>query len=169
MGSALDRNPPEGLRAWPRPVKTDDQGRFTLPGLGRGVSVILRCATPAMPGRTCTSMPRSLGAARRSTLALEPARIIEGRVLAADTGRPIPNAIVSATTRSRTSTPTGIFTAKFRADAQGRFMMNPIAGEIYTVGAFPTGGEPYLIQQDELNWTKGAIRATHDIKSAAAS
>ena len=37
-------------------------------------------------------------AGKETTLALEPARIIEGRVLAADTGQPIPNAIVSATT-----------------------------------------------------------------------
>ncbi len=42
--------------------------------------------------------------------------------------------------------------------------MNPIAGESYTLGAFPTGGEPYLIQQDELKWNKGAVKATHDIK-----
>ena len=58
----------------------------------------------------------------------------------------------------------GFFTAKFRADDQGRFAMNPIAGESYTLGAFPTGGEPYLIQQDEFKWTKGAVKATHDIK-----
>jgi hypothetical protein len=42
--------------------------------------------------------------------------------------------------------------------------MNPIAGESYILGAFPTGGEPYLIQQDELKWVKGAVKADHDIK-----
>ena len=42
--------------------------------------------------------------------------------------------------------------------------MNPIAGESYTLAAFPTGGEPYLIQQDEFPWPKGAVKATHDIK-----
>jgi hypothetical protein len=42
--------------------------------------------------------------------------------------------------------------------------MNPIASERYTVSAFPTGSEPYLIQQDEFNWTKGMVRKTHDIK-----
>jgi hypothetical protein len=36
-----------------------------------------------------------------TTVALQPARIIEGRVLAADTGQPIPNAVVSAQTLVR--------------------------------------------------------------------
>ncbi len=58
----------------------------------------------------------------------------------------------------------GYFVAKFRADDQGRFVMNPTAADSYTLGAYPTGGEPYLIQQDELAWTKGSVKATHDIK-----
>ena len=78
-----------------------------------------------MPGRTCTSTPASLGDGKEITLALEPARIIEGRVLAADTGRPIPNAVVSATTRVQNEHASGFFTAKFRADDQGRFVDEP--------------------------------------------
>ena len=42
--------------------------------------------------------------------------------------------------------------------------MNPIAGESYTLAAFPTGGEPYLIPEDKFPWPRGAIKATHDIK-----
>jgi hypothetical protein len=42
--------------------------------------------------------------------------------------------------------------------------MNPIVGESYMLGAFPTGGEPYLVPQERLEWTKGAVKATHDIK-----
>jgi hypothetical protein len=58
----------------------------------------------------------------------------------------------------------GFFSSKFRADDQGRFVMNPIAGDSYTLHAFPTGDEPYLIGQDEMKWTKGALKATHDIR-----
>jgi hypothetical protein len=99
-----------------------------------------------------------------TTIALQPAKIIEGRVLAADTGQPIPEAVVSATTRVHNERANGFFTAKFRADGEGRFTINPLDGESYTLGAFPTHGEPYLIQQDELKWVKGAVKANHDIK-----
>jgi protocatechuate 3,4-dioxygenase beta subunit len=157
-------DPPEGIHAWPKPVKTDDQGRIALPGIGRGASVSLAVRDMRYARQDLRIDVGKAASAKETTLALEPARIIEGRVLAADTGRPIPNAVVSATTRVHNEHANGFFTAKFRADDQGRFLMNPIAGESYTVGAFPTGDEPYLIQQDEIKWTKGAVKATHDIK-----
>ncbi len=56
-GVCLWANPPEGIRAWPRPVTTDDQGRFTLPGIGRGAErQPAASATSATPGKTCTSI-----------------------------------------------------------------------------------------------------------------
>ena len=42
------------------------------------------------------------------TLALQPARIIEGRVLAADTGQPIPDAVVSAATSVQNEHASGV-------------------------------------------------------------
>ncbi len=157
---------PSEVRAWPRPAKTDDQGRLLLSGIGRDAPISLLVRDPRYAREDLYIPPASQAAPRdkETTLALEPARIIEGRVLAADTGKPIPNAVVSATTRVQNEHANGFFTAKFRADAEGRFTMNPIAGESYTLGAFPTGGEPYLIQQDELKWVKGAVKANHDIK-----
>ena len=157
---------PSEVRAWPRPAKTDDQGRLLLSGIGRDAPISLLVRDPRYARQDLYIPPASQAAPRdkETTLALEPARIIEGRVLAADTGQPIPNAVVSATTRVQNEHANGFFTAKFRADAEGRFTMNPIAGESYTLGAFPTGGEPYLIQQDELKWVKGAVKANHDIK-----
>jgi RNA polymerase sigma factor (sigma-70 family) len=164
VGVWLSTNPPEGLRTWPRPVATDDQGRILLPGIGRGVNVNLNVSDLRYARQDLYVDTAKPSAAQETTLALEPARIIEGRVLAADTGRPIPGAVVSAQTMVMNEHARGYFTAKFRADAEGRFTMNPIAGESYTLGAFPTGGEPYLIQQDEFKWTKGTVKATHDIK-----
>lgn len=155
---------PGGLHTWPKPARSDDQGRIVLPGIGRGHSISLQVRDVPYARQDLMIDTTKPGMGKETTFALEPARIIEGRVLAADTGRPIANAVVSATTRVRNEHANGFFTAKFRADDQGRFLMNPIAGESYTVGAFPTGGEPYLIQQDELRWTKGAVKATHDIK-----
>jgi RNA polymerase sigma factor (sigma-70 family) len=173
IGAWLGEVTPPGLRAWPEPVKSDDQGRIVLTGFGRGFG--LSCQVRDVPYARQDVMLEPAGPAGdgEKTVALQPARIIEGRVLAADTGQPIPHAIVSASAFIRNQYANGIFTHKFRADAQGRFVMNPIAGKIgyakpdaegFVVGAFPPDGEPYLIQQDEVPWTKGAVKATHDIR-----
>jgi RNA polymerase sigma factor (sigma-70 family) len=163
-GVSLGTSSPRGIRVWPRPVKTDDQGRISMSGIGRGAQLNLRVSDLRYARQDLHVDPVKASAAKEFTIALEPARLIDGRVLAADTGQPIPNAIVSASGLVMNEHARGYFTAKFRADDQGRFIMNPIASESYTLGAFPTAGEPYLIQQDELKWTKGAVKATHDIK-----
>src|SRR5262249_26041316 len=38
-GVTLWANPPGGMRSWPRPAKTDDQGRAIISGIGPGLSV----------------------------------------------------------------------------------------------------------------------------------
>jgi RNA polymerase sigma factor (sigma-70 family) len=163
-GVSLGTISPKGIRVWPRPVKTDDQGRISLPGIGSGAQINLRVRDLRYARQDLFLDSAKSSSGKESTVALEPAHIIEGRVLAADSGQPIPNAVVSASGLVMNEHARGYFTAKFRSDDQGRFAMNPVASESYTLGAFPTGGEPYLIQQDELKWTKGAIKATHDIK-----
>jgi protocatechuate 3,4-dioxygenase beta subunit len=156
---------PKGLRAGPPPIiKADDQGKIELAGFARGANITLHVRDMRYARQDLHINAGKVAPSKEVTLVLQPARIIEGRVLAADTGRPIPNAVVSAMTWVNSEYAHGGFTSKFRADAQGRFIMNPIAGESYTLGAFPTGGEPYLISQDELKWTKGAVKMTYDIR-----
>jgi RNA polymerase sigma factor (sigma-70 family) len=163
-GVSVGVNPPEGLRTWPKAVKTDDQGRITVSGIGRGVNVGLavRDLRYARQGPSIDAA----GAApdKESTIVLEPAQLIEGRVLADDTGQPIPNAIVSARHLVRTERALGISSPRFRADAQGHFVMNLPASENYTLEAFPTGGEPYLPRPVEIQWPKGAVKVSHDVK-----
>jgi hypothetical protein len=156
---------PTGLRAWPR-LMTDSQGQLRINGIGPNVSINLnvrdiRFARQDLLIKAAeTSSPKD----KVTTLALEPARIIEGRVLAADTGLPIPSAIISATTRLHNEMANGFMSAKFTADAQGHFQVNPIAGESYTLAAYPTGGEPYLIFDEDVPLPKGAIKVKHDLK-----
>ncbi len=40
-GVPVGPHPPKGLRVWPRPAHTDDQGRATFSGIGRGSAVSL--------------------------------------------------------------------------------------------------------------------------------
>ncbi len=156
--------PPEENRTWPHPFKSDDQGRIAIHGIGRGTSVNLGVDDLRFAQQDLSLESGLMAAFREKTLALQPSRIIEGRVIAADTGKPVPNAVVSASTFVESNTMRGYFTAKFHADEKGHFTMNPIAGASYTLGAFPTGGEPYLVPQEEFTIPRGAVKATHDIK-----
>jgi hypothetical protein len=160
-GVTLWETPPGAIRAWPGPATTDQQGRLVLPGIPRDLEVSLsvrdlRFARQLM--KIESGIPSDF---KEITLALQPAQIIEGRVLAADTLKPIPRAVVSAATRVSIAS---YDVSRFHADEQGRFRINPIAGDEFTLSAFPTNGEPYLIPQDKLIWVKGAVKADHDIK-----
>jgi RNA polymerase sigma factor (sigma-70 family) len=163
-GLSIGTSTPKGLSIWPGPLKTDDEGRFAVRGIGHGTMVSFRVSDLRYARQDLYIDPAKASREKENTITLEPARLIEGRVLAADTGQPIGNAVVSASGLVMNEHARGYFTAKFRADGQGRFVMNPVASDTYTVGAFPTGNEPYLIGQDELRWSKGSVKATHDIK-----
>jgi len=156
--------PPEGLRTWPGPATTDAQGRLTLRGIGREIGISMSIRDPRFARQGVVVQAGSAAGAETKTLVLQPAQIIEGKVLTADTGQPIPNAIVAAGTQVDSEFARGFHTGKFRADADGRFRINPMIGSNYTLGAFPPAGQPFLIHQEQLAWSKGAVRMTHDIK-----
>ena len=58
------------------------------------------------------------------TLALEPAKIIKGRITDADTGKPIPHAQLRVLSYDSA---TGARANEFEADAEGRFRANPLS------------------------------------------
>jgi hypothetical protein len=163
-GVQVGLNPPGGLRAWPKPVVTDAKGRFAVSGIGRGVSVGLAVRDLRYARQDPAIDAAGAAAGKEPAIVLKPAQLIEGRVLADDTGQPIPSAIVSAQYLVRSERALGISIQRFRADAQGHFVMNLPASENYTLEAFPSGGEPYLPQPVQVQWTKGAVKASHDVK-----
>ena len=87
--------PPRELSAWPKAVKSDAQGRFTLAGIGRGLSVVLFVRDPRFAQQRFDFQAADRDPAKEVTLALHPATIIAGRALAADTLRPIADAVIS--------------------------------------------------------------------------
>jgi hypothetical protein len=95
------------------------------------------------------------------TRALHPPTIIEGRALAADTGQPIPNAVIAV--RASFGSFGGMLTAGFRADDQGRVQVNPFPGDFFRVSVHPGEAQPYLVLKAEFPWPKGAVRKELDL------
>lgn len=155
--------PPEGLRVWPKPIKTDDQGQFVVTGIGRDVTVGFhvrdeRFASGGFQVRTdAGDGPKIVSEVLRPTV------IVEGRILAADTGQPIPQALVEV--QSLRVTGLGMGGGKrSQADNQGHFEAHVQPASKYRVIAVPAEGQPYLIAQVEFDWIKGAARKTIDVK-----
>ncbi len=160
--------PPEGLRVWPRPVKTDDQGRFAVAGIGRDVTVGFHVRDRRFASAGFQVRTDGQDGTKTVTQALRPAIIIEGRVLAADTGQPIPQALVQVG-MGLVTLPGGRVVgggggSRHRADDQGRFTANVQPAGSYRVKVLPPEGEPYLIAQVEFEWTKGAVKKEIDVK-----
>jgi RNA polymerase sigma factor (sigma-70 family) len=163
-GVSLWPTPPEGLHAWPRTTTTDDQGKLVLTGVGEDLSVSLtvRSLRYARQDLRFETGSHAAHKDQEKTIMLEPATIIEGRVLAADTGQPMPHAVIAvAVSRSQFG---GMVTFRYRADDQGRFTANPFPGSYFRVSAFAPEGQPYLVPQVEFAWTKGAVSKVIDIK-----
>jgi RNA polymerase sigma factor (sigma-70 family) len=151
--------PPDGLLAWPRPVKTDEQGRFSIAGIARGCPLAV---VPHDPRFAFQWLEIDTGTRNRSsgvTLTLQPSTIIEGRVLAADTDRPIPFATIHIMDGRLSG-----YLTRFRADERGRFTANPSPGSYFEVSACPPAGEPYLSPKVGFAWTKGSVKRTLDLR-----
>src|SRR5262249_3617027 len=91
----MNDGPPEGCRLWPRPVKSDDQGRFTVPGIGRGLRAFLDVRDPPFAPHQLDVLADDRDGPKEVTLALQAARVVEGRILDAETGLPVPGALIS--------------------------------------------------------------------------
>ena len=154
--------PPAEMLTWPRPFKTDDRGRFSLAGIGRDMTVYLGIDDARFAKETTirieTADPASLKDLR---YVLQSATIVSGRALAADTGEPIPHAIVSVGSSNEWFwSGAG---ARFTADEQGRFTANVALGQYYSIRAYPPEGQPYLIPEERFEWNKGAVKTVKDI------
>ena len=92
-------------------------------------------------------------------MALEPARIIKGRITDADTGKPIPHAPVRilsfgrAGSRSTNSKPT----------PRAASAPIPSSADRYSVSASAPDGQPYLSVAKLFDWPKGAVEHSMDL------
>jgi beta-lactamase regulating signal transducer with metallopeptidase domain/protocatechuate 3,4-dioxygenase beta subunit len=157
--------------AWPCPAVSDHEGRFTLRGLSRDLLCRLfiddpRFAISPTTLQTAEEVNVRLPLLRLGmikvdlgrdpkpvAIALQPARTIVGRVTYADTGQPVPHALV-ASGRSFSE-----------ADAQGRFRVftDPAAIDRFGVRAQSPEGAPYVMTAKRSEWPKGAVEQSVDL------
>jgi RNA polymerase sigma factor (sigma-70 family) len=145
--------------AWPRPATTDAQGHFTVHGVGRNMHAYLTARHPRFALQEITVETDDAAESKPMMLALEPARIITGRVTYGDTGKPVVHAKVAVQAGGPKPRPLSFF----ETDADGRFRVNPPSGDRYHIAAWPPPGQPYLILSRALDWPKGALEQSLDV------
>ena len=137
--------------AWPRPATTDAQGRFTIHGVGQNMRAMLTARHPRYALHEFTVETDDAAESKPVTLALEPAKIISGRVTYGDTGSPVANAKIAVQPSGPELKPFSFFDT----DADGRFRLNPPSDDRYHIAVWPPPGQPYLIVSRNLDWPKG--------------
>jgi hypothetical protein len=147
--------------AWPKPVTTDAEGKFTLHGIGRGLEARLSIIDSRFATQTITVETDSSSEAKSMTMALLPSRIIVGRVVYSDTGKPVAHAAITVSARSEGQI--GNHPTYFEADADGRYRANPSPGDYFSVSARAPAGQPYLTVARIFDWPKGAVERSVDL------
>jgi hypothetical protein len=93
---------------------------------------------------------------------LAPAQWVEGRVLQADTGKPVAHALLTVyASDSEFGSSHGL---GGKADAEGRFRINPYSGKFYIVSAYAPDGEPYLGVQKRVKWPAGKLKESVELR-----
>ncbi len=148
---------PDDLPGWPSPVTTGADGRFTLHGVGPGLRVFLTVLDPRFISQGIEINTDADPNAKPMTLALQPARTLSGRVTYADTGKPVPHALVVAIGFDQAQKGVGARSILTDTDAEGRFRTNTGSGAEGAVAVVPPDGQPYLRAFKNIDWPKGAV------------
>jgi RNA polymerase sigma factor (sigma-70 family) len=149
-------SPIKDLSLWPRPVTTDAEGRFRVTGFGRGQEVDL----VVEDDRVATQEITVAAGDKERSFSLVPPHKVVGRVVAADTNKPVAGASVWVTSFHDHLG----YGVDVRTDADGRYSANAYPGESYGVAAYPPRGEPYLVATRQADWPKGAVKQEADFK-----
>jgi RNA polymerase sigma factor (sigma-70 family) len=157
-GPAFWWNTVKSLPAWPVPSLSDVDGKFAIRGAGRDLRVILAVDDPRFARQQVSIDTDGAPESKPLKIALEPAKIIKGRITDAGTGKPIPHAPVRIASLTHGASNIN----EFQADAEGRFRANPLSADRYGVSASAPEGRPYLSVEKYFNWPKGAVEHSMD-------
>ena len=143
-----------------RPGHDRQEGHFTVRGVGAGLSLVLSVDDPRWANQGFVVKTNPIESSAEPSLTLKAARIMTGRVTYADSGMPVPNAVVSISAGE--SFDSSFSVSKHQADAQGSFRILSL-GNYFHVTAYAPPAEPYLVVTRELDWPKGSTEQTVDL------
>ena len=153
----LPDNPPEGP-SWPGPALTNDEGRFSLSGVGPGCRLVLHFRDERYTPEDWEVDLASKTTTQEITHTLAPARTIVGQVTFSDTKKPVPYACLFVDAAMW-----GGHFVYGTADANGRFRIVLYAGDYYSITASAPAEEHYLARaKGVFTWPRGGA-LTHEI------
>jgi beta-lactamase regulating signal transducer with metallopeptidase domain len=147
---------PGEVPSWPAPVTTGPDGRFRLPGMSERAAITLEIDDPRFAHQLLVLAAGEEGRARPKTMPLLPPQVIDVRVLRGDDGKPMAGAwvVVQAGEES-----TGA-----RADDRGHVRISAWPGASFKIVAYAKDGEPYIRCETGLEWPKGAVQQSVEVK-----
>jgi RNA polymerase sigma factor (sigma-70 family) len=160
---------PEGLAFWPAAAQTDAQGRVELRGLAPDQKVTLVIADERFAQQTLEVSTSGKGDEASFRWPLAAVQHLEGRVVFADTGRPVPNArlrVESLRTRQQGDVQVATIQGPLecRTDGEGRFHINPFPGDKFSITAFAPAGGPYLSLTQVVAWRSAAVKQAVEVR-----
>jgi RNA polymerase sigma factor (sigma-70 family) len=163
---------PEGQNlGWPGPVVSDAEGRFALRGIDPEQGVWLQVEDD----RYAPDAFGLRGADKPAEIRLKPAQVLEGRILAADTGKPVAGVKLTAPLAPRSFNPARFTVPDYLSvsaralppgsidavsGANGRFRLRWPGGGTTALEIHPPPDSPYLAVRKNVVWSEGVVQQT---------
>ncbi len=154
----------------PEDLKTDQDGRFVLKGLGRDRSVCIHVSGPTIEHKLVYVSTQKLVNGKPVNhadveIVAGPSKPIRGVVRAADTGRPIAGIWIYGGNFGGLIPNDNMRGIRAMTDAQGRFQMEGMPkGHSYKLTVFPRDDQPYIMTEATVGDTQGLAPAETEIK-----
>jgi RNA polymerase sigma factor (sigma-70 family) len=147
---------PRGLAAWPAPLSADDQGRFTLRGLGKDLAVTLLVTDERFARQQLTVQTTAKGKPGAVELPLMPPRVLEGKIVGAG-GAAVGKVLLQLTGSTGGPGPDNWAVVHVWSDQRGNFRVACPPGSL-GVWALPAEGTVWLGRMLAVTWPRGKVR-----------